>query len=116
MSAPYTTAGKQVLHTVDALWAHYADAVTPAAAEHIAEALTTVSKMDGWRPIGIIDWSKWPESRGDEMVVTKASTVQPIKVRGTVTWVHDHHTERQGDEYACSCGVRWDASEGEEHP
>lgn len=82
MPPPYTTTGKQVLHTVDALWAHYADAVTPAAAEHIAEALTQAAR-------------RMPE---------------PTR------WVHDHHTERQGDEYACSCGVRWDASEGEEHP
>lgn len=27
-----------------------------------------------------------------------------------------HRIERQVDEYACSCGARWDVREGDDHP
>lgn len=27
-----------------------------------------------------------------------------------------HHVRQENDEYACSCGTRWDAAEGEDHP
>lgn len=28
----------------------------------------------------------------------------------------DHYIRREADEYACSCGARWDVSDGDEHP
>lgn len=28
----------------------------------------------------------------------------------------EHTWQRQQDEYACSCGARWDVSDGDEHP
>lgn len=30
--------------------------------------------------------------------------------------ITEHQITRQSDEYACSCGRRWDVSEGDEHP
>lgn len=27
-----------------------------------------------------------------------------------------HHVRQENDEFACSCGRRWDVSEGEAHP
>ncbi len=39
MPAPFSASGKQVLHTVDGLRAHFADAVSIAAAEQIVAAL-----------------------------------------------------------------------------
>lgn len=27
-----------------------------------------------------------------------------------------HHVRQESDEYACSCGKRWDVADGEEHP
>lgn len=27
-----------------------------------------------------------------------------------------HHVRQENDEYACSCGKRWDVSDGENHP
>lgn len=30
--------------------------------------------------------------------------------------VISHAIRQEGDEFACSCGTRWDVSEGEEHP
>lgn len=43
-------------------------------------------------------------------VVPPPST-RPIRIRGT-----SHNLRREGDEYACSCGARWDVSDGEAHP
>lgn len=28
----------------------------------------------------------------------------------------EHHITRQGDEYACKCGRRWDVQDGSDHP
>lgn len=51
---------------------------------------------------------------------------QPPVVQEELPGLHDepqlplnatiHRVRREGDEYACSCGVRWDKSEGKNHP
>lgn len=35
---------------------------------------------------------------------------------GNIGYTPAHVWQRQQDEYACSCGARWDVSDGEEHP
>lgn len=42
-----------------------------------------------------------------------------IKMQGAdqTVWSRPAHTwQRQQEEYACSCGARWDVSDGDEHP
>lgn len=67
---------------------HIADARDPGTAIMIAEALNRTGDIE-----------RHPDMFSDR------PTAMP-----------EHRIERQGDEYACSCGSRWDASEGEEHP
>lgn len=108
MPAPFVTNGKQVLHTVDGLLAPYADAVSVLAADNIAAALTA------WcAPARTLITNERVEIETDDnspwMLVNM--NAKPQMVRGIT-----HHIERQGDEYACSCGTRWDVTDGEEHP
>lgn len=63
----------------------------------VMEARKTADKMDDWRKANDGAW------RTGLFAASPARAV-------------NHHTERQGDEYACACGARWDASEGDEHP
>jgi len=67
---------------------HVADACDNGTATMIAEALNRTADID-----------RHPDMFSDR------PTAMP-----------EHHVERQTDEYACSCGARWDASEGEKHP
>lgn len=132
MPAPYSTNGKQVLQTVDGLLADYAQAISPAAALHISSALNTMAGL----PVPIVK----PYIDEDEIVasltVDIVSALNGLPVQGNpefeaLHWpaVQDanprpshyraptvtHRTERQGDEWACTCGARWEG-EREEHP
>lgn len=43
---------------------------------------------------------------------------EPLAQKRSDAWnkMKQHLTERQSDEYACSCGARWDVADGSEHP
>lgn len=83
----YAAHGKQVKRGLE----HVADAEDETWAQIIADALNDRGAMtdpDGtvWRPVTAIDYAP------------------------------AHTLQRQQDEYACSCGARWDVSDGDEHP
>ena len=94
MPAPYRSQGKQVLHTVDGLSCHFADAVSDAAAAMIVEALTPSFT------IGPVDL---PNVR--QLVTEYIGNPKT-----------NHRVRQENDEYACSCGMRWDVQDGEDHP
>ena len=72
---------------------HFADAATIEAAEMIVAALNAIDP--------------------DEIRAYQATRSPPPSGIPCATI---HHIERQSDEYACSCGMRWDVSDGEDHP
>lgn len=103
MPAPYTSLGKEVLHTVDSLPAHYADAITPDAATRMAQALNLLDEVERgeWEPVmPVPDSEDWQDAMRME--------AEPLRVGHTI--------RQENDEYACSCGARWDVHEGEDHP
>lgn len=65
---------------------HIADAVDPDVALQIAEALNRTPDYD----------------RHPDMFSTQPTAT--------------HAVRQENDEYACSCGRRWDVRDGEEHP
>jgi hypothetical protein len=81
MGAPYTASGKQVLHSVDCLNAHFADCINDQAAQQIADALNEFH----WRKIPMPD---------------------DIQLK-----LIEHHIRQENDEMVCSCGLRWDVKE-----
>lgn len=67
------------------------------------------------------------QSIADRLLVREVGSVVPgpyfdnvLLADGTLlprmTFDKPHCTRREGDEYACSCGARWDVSEGDDHP
>lgn len=103
MPAPYRSQGKQVLHTVDGLWCHFADAVSSAAAGMIVEALTP--SMGYSVSIGPVDEPN-----------RYADIVAPMITEYIANPKTNHRVRQENDEYACSCGMRWDVQDGEDHP
>lgn len=85
----YHCTGKQVLNGRD----HVADAIDNETAQLIADALNLWCVDD---PCPVID---------DGLTITDA-----ILSGGP------HAVRSEGDEYACVCGMRWDRSEGPDHP
>lgn len=72
----------------------------------VEEAEQCATNMEAWRKEHDGEWRKGLFT-DDECEGAPARNVQ----------IPDGHSVRQeGDEYACSCGTRWDVSEGEEHP
>lgn len=121
MPAPYTRNGKQVLHTVDNLLAAFADGVSERAAAMIVRALEIADAYD-WtlpdtRPVELPQLldprdDDIPELTDYDWTVIANVPRSTVRVRGIMC-----RPTQQGDEYACSCGVRWDVSEGKEaHP
>jgi hypothetical protein len=105
----YTSLGKQVLLGRD----HIADAVDPATAERIADALNLWDSgqlADGSQITRIIDTSDMSAS-----AATVASIAEELNGGTRIPGVR-HAVRQENDEYACSCGARWDVHEGEEHP
>ena len=68
---------------------HFADASTNDAANKIALALNIIDPCDD------------PDERQQTLWPAPSGS---------------HHVRQENDEYACSCGRRWDAREGDEHP
>lgn len=50
-----------------------------------------------------------PDVEYETIHLTPSHPDTPRRVKGTI-----HNVRREGDEYACSCGARWDVSE--DHP
>lgn len=65
---------------------HVADAISPGMATRIAEGLNRTENIE-----------RHPDMFSD----------QPTAAC---------HVRQENDEYACSCGKRWDVADGEEHP
>lgn len=87
----YHCTGKQVLNGRE----HVADAIDNDTAQMIADALNlfTSNTDPDFQPVAFVD-------------------MQPVKIAG-------HMIRREGDEYVCStCNppIRWDVSEGDDHP
>jgi hypothetical protein len=98
----YRACGKEVLRDRE----HFADAVSEQAATTIADALNY------WETLSApIDDETYPlPFSGEEIDVTGLNFSVP-----NVTGTH-HNVRQENDEFACSCGKRWDTSEGSEHP
>lgn len=68
------------------------------------------------------DWFETAEAFvGDQPVPVKTARHgigSYADVSGIVTPMYGgaHHVRQESDEYACSCGMRWPVSEGEDHP
>ena len=86
MTIPYRPHGRQVLRGST----HIALAATAVLASKIAEALNTCEHIDA-------------------PVIDKRET--------TPAFPHTRHaTHVEADQYVCTCGSRWDRSEGADHP
>lgn len=104
MGAPYRSSGKQVLHTVEGLNAHFADAVNESAAQLIVDALNADrSTIDPYEQPADDDLDWQPD-------YTPPTPPMGMKFSDPTT----HRQRREGDETVCSCGLRYDAKE--EHP
>jgi hypothetical protein len=94
----YMSLGKEVLRD----GRHVADAIDGETAALIAEALNHApATLDKTLPEPRA-WFGYADDIG-----TTERTDDPAGL---------HFIQRQGDEYACACGVRWDVTDGEEHP
>lgn len=112
MGAPYRSRGKQVLHTVEGLNAHFADAVSEKAAQLIVDALNADrSTLDPYeQPPGDDDLDWQPD-------YTPPSPTMEMKLSDPPSFFRQdtaHKQRREGDEIVCSCGMRYDARE--DHP
>jgi hypothetical protein len=103
----YRALGKEVLHDRE----HIADAASNDLAERIAAALNCYtgcavdSVTDAIMPeLDIVEQSLPPCPPGIDPNY-HAMTEAPL-----------HAVRREGDQYACKCGIRWDADEGSDHP
>lgn len=103
----YTANGKEVL---DASNNHFADAIDAEAAGMIADALNAMEAPligDPWDELSPPFDGNWSDTDGMHPPITAPPGYETVA---------SHAITRQGDEYACSCGLRWDAHDGEEHP
>jgi len=96
----YAAMGKQVL--LDGT--HYADARDPVVAQQIVEALRLREDLVAWNDVS-------PMHPDQVVEITPIAADAPRRVRGMVCQV-----TQQQDEYACTCGRRWDVADGPEHP
>lgn len=86
----YHTNSKEVLRDGK----HFADCIDDGAARLIAEALNERKGMPQTQPALPLDGADGPLFVG----------------------VAGCYVRQENDEYACSCGKRWDIADGEEHP
>lgn len=100
MTALYTTHGKQVLRKGE----HFADAVDPGAAMLIAD---TLNRRGDWCVPGPAE-----KIKGESVL----SLMQQERSFSSFTDKTLHRWHRQQDEYACTCGMRWDVFDGFGHP
>lgn len=100
----YTAQGKQVMRDRQ----HFADAATEQAAQIIVTALNA---MRGEAPRSLTDDEGNPEREYLTWHSIPIPTTHRARVKGTL-----HTVTQQSDEFACSCGMRWDVSDGEDHP
>lgn len=114
----YHTNSKEVLRD----GRHFADCIDDGAARLIAEALNERKGMprNETQPALPLDGADGPlfaaPQPGDKFTVEVDGRLYE-GVYGAMPFTCRYPQIRQeNDEYACSCGARWDASEGEEHP
>jgi len=62
-----------------------------------------------------VDVVNWIFSIGDPDPI-KAPPLRRFYVMEKDDYVAEHLVRRETDEYACSCGARWDVSDGADHP
>lgn len=96
----YTAHGKQVMRDHQ----HFADAATEQAAQIITVALNAMHG-EVFTPLELPAFG---------VVDRRAETFN------SPAWddvgIIGHTITQQSDEYACSCGMRWDVRDGHEHP
>jgi hypothetical protein len=107
----YTAHGKQVLRGSE----HIADAADTTWAQIIADALNGERGLYPYQrealramridPIRVSSYDYASEPDETIHMICHSAREKPAHV-----W------QRQQDEYACSCGARWDVSDGDEHP
>ncbi len=117
----YTASGKQVLRD----GAHFADCATEQAAQIVLTALTAMRTgepgplvLPRLRPDTLspgtyvtVEGIRGGFEIGEDYNWEPIPNGEPVIVRGTT-----HSISQQFDEYACSCGMRWDVADGDEHP
>lgn len=113
---------------------HFADCIDDGAARLVAEALNERKGMPQIQQSLPLDGADGPLFIGDR-APPRSIQYEPFseEKHGNLNWVPvldptprpNHyrvppklpHTVRQeNDEYACSCGARWDVADGEDHP
>lgn len=82
--------GKQVLRDGQ----HFADAINATAAREIVQAMIAYDQV------------RYEATQPEYHDAQPALDLPPP----------GHRLRREADEMVCSCGIRWDASEGDEHP
>lgn len=103
----YRRTGKEILHDNE----HVADAVSEEAAELIVQALNNFD-----HPLIHPDLAR-PERESDYDWDASDPVAVPVVFGGYgIEDGQQHSVTRQSDEYACTCGKRWPADEGEDHP
>lgn len=116
MTQRYTANAKQVLRNGK----HFADCIDDGAAQLITEALNERRGMPSVQSrehfifaTGEKDPLKAVEGRRF-YVIPEAQQDLPLADNGPL--FHRHAVRQEHDEYACSCGRRWDVADGEDHP
>lgn len=89
----YVSTGKQVLCD----GRHFADAADVTAADQIVDAMNRLDEAE--RDEATADMFAHPGSYNDPRL-----------------YIGHHSIRQENDEYACSCGARWDVAEGNDHP
>jgi hypothetical protein len=97
----YYSLGKQVLTGSQ----HVADAASVELAEQIAAALNRSVDDLGERPEDMT-LEEWYSGQAQHSLL-----IDPLPA-GRLR----HIVRQESDEYACSCGKRWDVRDGEDHP
>jgi len=102
----YHANGKQVLRD----GSHFADCIDSGGAKLIAESLNDRRTMQQSQQILPLDGADGP------LFADAPSGVTYGGAWGSVRGCAYPSIRQENDEYACSCGKRWDVAEGENHP
>jgi len=107
----YTQNAKQVLRDGK----HFADCIDDGAAKMIAEALNERRGMPQTQKDLPLD-DNGPLFTGVGGLVCPSCNRQRQPYRECPHCLDTHQVRQENDEYACSCGARWDVTDGEDHP
>jgi len=128
MTQRYKASGKEVLRN----FRHFADCIDPGAAQMIVDALNAAdcTEATAQRDLPLADngplFNPQPGDKSHKeigeyrftpplLVCSKCFHVRE-KYRECPNCPDTHSVRQENDEYACSCGKRWDVADGENHP